>query len=95
MPLPTDPARSPAHAYVWANAEYKSCNGYVFPARWLVLHDCALAAAAGVLVVAVHLHLVGGALGVRVAAAGIAAHVLVVFADLPDDVVEGVVDIDA
>lgn len=31
----------------------------------------------------------------RVAAAGIAGHVFVVLADLADDVVEGVVDVDA
>jgi hypothetical protein len=56
-------------------------------------HHHALAAA-GVLVLAVHLHLVVG-LGLGVGAAGVAGHIFVVLADLADDVVEGVVDVDA
>lgn len=84
----------PVHAYVWDSAGNSRAKEYV-PGYAEVLHHCAFAAAAGVLVVAVHLHFVGGAFGVRVAAAGVAAHVLVVFADLPDNVVKGVVHVDA
>jgi len=58
-------------------------------------HDHASPAAAGVLVPAVHVHLIVRTLRLRAAAAGIAGHVFVVFPDLAHDVEEGVVDVDA
>lgn len=63
--------------------------------RAKVLHDRALAAAAGVVVVAVNLHLVVRTLGLRGVATLVAGHVFVVFPDLAHDVVEGVVDVDS
>ena len=57
------------------------------------LHDHAFAAAASVLIVAAHLHLMVGSFAGS--CAWIAGHVFVVFPNLAYDVVEGVVDVDA
>ena len=59
----------------------------------LVLHDGALAAAT-VRVALVHVHLLGGT-AIRSCAWCAASDVAVVFADLADDVVESVLNVDA
>jgi hypothetical protein len=61
--------------------------------RFAASHDHALAAAASVLIVGTHLHLVVWCFAR--AGSWIARHVFVVFPDLAHDVVEGVVDVDA
>lgn len=62
----------------------------------LRLHHDALAAAAGVVAGLAHVHLaLGGAGSERARSGRIRRHFLVVAADLPDELVEGVFDVDA
>jgi Na+(H+)/acetate symporter ActP len=60
------------------------------------LHDDALGAAAGTLARLAHVHLALWCAGAkRAGAGGVRGHLLVVAADLADEVVEGVLDVDA
>ena len=63
---------------------------------WAALHDDALAAAAGALAGVAHVHLALRCAGTEGSGAGgIRRHLLVVAADLADEIVEGVLDVDA
>lgn len=60
-------------------------------------HDDALGTAASLLLAAIHIHLLGRAVeaGATPGAGGVALHFAVEAADLADDVVKGLVDVDS
>lgn len=102
-PLPVQTAVLVRPARMWPNssgpssaADSLSNRPSWTPAPRCQLHDDALGAAASLLLAAVHVHLFGGAVRARVAAAagGVALHLAVVSSDLSYNVVEGPLDIE-